>query len=83
MEAKALLVDTAPRRRLRCRNGLQAQYFLARPMPERDAVGAGRRPQGPECEIQIGVGEAGHALLFDEEALARQEPHYALYDPVE
>jgi len=51
MEAKALLVGTEPRGRRRCRNGLQAQYFLARPRPERDAVGAGRRPQGPECEM--------------------------------
>ncbi len=40
--------------------------------PARNAVGAGCRPQGPEREIRIGVGEIGHALLFDEEALARQ-----------
>ena len=50
MEAKALLVDTAHggRWRLSCRDGLQAQHLLARPGPERNAVGAGRRLQGPE-----------------------------------
>jgi hypothetical protein len=64
MEAKALLVDTAPqgRRRFLCGNGLQAQYFLARPGPERDAVGAGRRLRGPERELEVGVGQVGHAL---------------------
>jgi hypothetical protein len=34
-----------------------------------------RRLQGPEPAIRIGVGEIAHALLFDEEALARQELH--------
>jgi hypothetical protein len=45
MEAKALLIDTAHGGKwwLLCRDGLQAQHFLARPGPERDAVGAGRR----------------------------------------
>ncbi len=59
---------------------MQAQYFLARPGPQRNAVGASCRPQGPEREIRIGVGEVGHALLFDEEAVARQELHKALDD---
>jgi hypothetical protein len=42
MQAKALLVDTAVWRgqRLLAGDGLQAQYFLARPGPERNAVGA-------------------------------------------
>ena len=31
----------------------------------------------------IGFAEVGHALLFNEEALARQEFHEALYDSVE
>jgi hypothetical protein len=39
--------------------------------------------RGPEREIRIGVGEIGHALLFDEEALARQELHEALDDTKE
>ncbi len=38
---------------------------------------------GAECEIWIGVGEVGHALLFDEIALARQEFHEALDDAKE
>jgi hypothetical protein len=48
MQAKALLTGTAPqdRRRFLCRNGSQSQYFLARPRPERNAVGAGHRVQG-------------------------------------
>jgi len=72
MEAEALRVDAADGGQWRlCREGLQAQHFLARPRPERNAVGAGCRPQGPEREIRIGVGEIAHALLFDEEALAR------------
>jgi hypothetical protein len=77
MEAKALLVDTAHggQWRLSCRDGLQAQHFLARPRRQRNDVGAGRRPQGPERCIRIGVGDVGHARLFDEEALARQELH--------
>ncbi|MCA1603726.1 MAG: hypothetical protein LC776_19495 [Acidobacteria bacterium] len=77
MEAEALLVDTAHggRRRLAGRDGLQAQHLLPRPGPEGNAVGAGRRPQGPEREIRIAVGEVAHALLFDEEALAGQELH--------
>jgi len=36
---------------------LQAQHLLPRPGPEGNAVGAGRRPQGPEREIRIAVGE--------------------------
>ncbi|MCA1852292.1 MAG: hypothetical protein LC647_07840, partial [Beggiatoa sp.] len=42
MEAKALLVDTAHagQWRLSCRDGLQAQHFLPRPGPQRNAVGA-------------------------------------------
>ena len=40
VQAKALLVDTALLRGLRllAGNGLQAQYFLARPGPKGDAV---------------------------------------------
>ena len=72
MEAEALRVDAARGGQWRlCREGLQAQHFLARPRPEGNAVGAGCRPRGPEREIRIGVGEIAHALLFDEEALAR------------
>ena len=73
MEAEAVRVDAAHGGQWRlCREGLQAQHFLARPSPERNAVGAGCRPQRPEHDIRIGVGEIAHALLFDEEALARQ-----------
>ena len=38
--------------RRRCRNGLQAQYFLARPRPERDAVGAGKKLGGRKLREQ-------------------------------
>ena len=76
MEAEALRVDAAHGGQWRlCREGLQAQHFLARPRPEHNAVGAGCRLQRPEREIRIGVGEIAHAPLFDEEALARQGFH--------
>jgi hypothetical protein len=42
-----------------------------------------RRLQGPERCIRIGIGEIADALLFDENAPARQQPHDALYDLVE
>ncbi len=48
MQAEALLIDAAVfgGRRHSVRDGLQGQHFLARPGPERDPVGAGRRLQG-------------------------------------
>jgi hypothetical protein len=74
MQAKALRADTALLRgpRLLAGDGLQAQYFLARPGPERDAIGAGRRLQGCKRGIRIGVGQVGHALLFNEITFTRQ-----------
>ena len=60
MQAKALLVNTAHggQWRLSCRDDFQAQHFLARPRPQRNAVGAGCRPQGPERCIRIGPAPA-------------------------
>ena len=49
--------------------------------PQRNAVGAGRRLQGPERGLRIGVGQIAHPLLFNEIAFACQQPHEALYDP--
>jgi len=47
MQAKALRADTALLHgpHLVAGDGLQAQHFLARPGPERDAISAGRRLQ--------------------------------------
>ena len=70
MQAKALLVDAAHGGRWRlCREGLQAQHFLTRPRPERNAVGAGCLLQGRQGGLRTAVGQGGHPLLFDEEAL--------------
>ena len=57
MEAKALRIDTAlgRGRRLLARDGLQAQYFLSRPGPKGDPIGASGRLQGPERATPIGV----------------------------
>jgi hypothetical protein len=52
MEAKALCADTAlwRGRHLLAEDGLQGQHFLA-PGPKYNAVGVGRRLQGPERGI--------------------------------
>ena len=74
MQAKALRVDTAVLRGLRLLTGggLQAQHFLPRSGPKRNAVHAGRRLQGPERGIRIGFGQLGHPLRFNEIAFACQ-----------
>src|SRR5919106_3379903 len=76
VQAKAVLVDPALRgwRRRLCRDGLQAQYFLARPRPKRDAIGAGGRLQGPERGFRSEVGQGGHPLLFNEITLPFRDP---------
>ena len=50
MEAKALLVGThGGQWRLSCRDGLQAQHFLARPGPEGNAVVQAAARRGPSA----------------------------------
>ncbi|MGH8613312.1 MAG: hypothetical protein ACREYF_15180 [Gammaproteobacteria bacterium] len=68
VEAKTLRADTAHggRRRRLYRDGLQAQYVLPRPRSKRNAIGTGRRLQGPEREIRMGVDQIRHPPLFDE-----------------
>jgi hypothetical protein len=53
-------------------DGLQAQYFLPRPRPQRNAIGARRRLQARKRAIRLSFGQVGYALLFDEVAGARQ-----------
>lgn len=48
------------------RGGEQAQYLLPGAWSERDTVGAGRRLQGAEGVVRIGIRQIGHALLFDQ-----------------
>ena len=56
VETEAVLVDTALWRGLHRlgRDGLEAQHFLARPRPQRDAIGAGRRLQGYQGAFRVG-----------------------------
>ncbi len=61
METEAVLVDTALWRGLHRlgRDGLEAQHFLARPGPQRDAIGAGRRLQGYQGAFRGGIKGSG------------------------
>jgi hypothetical protein len=61
-------------------DGLQAQYLLPGARPQGDAIGARSGLQGRERAIRISFGEGGHALRFDEIALAGQRSHDARDD---
>jgi hypothetical protein len=58
-------------------DGLQAQYFLPGPGPQRNAVGARGRLQARERAIRIDLAQLTHPLFFDQIALARQPLHDA------
>ena len=78
IQRRAVAPKPPPRQRvlsddeIRAQDGLQAQHFAPRPRPERNAIGARRRLQGRERAIGLGLGQVGHAPLFDEVASARQ-----------
>jgi hypothetical protein len=82
MEAEAVRVGAQTWRGwlVWARQALQAQHFLPRPRPERDAVGLRGCLQGLERVIPIRSVEVVHALLFDEKPLAGQQPHDARDD---
>ena len=64
MQTEAVRVDAArlPRLGRAAGDGLQAQHFLPRPRPQRDAIRAGGRLQGHERAIGLGFGQVAHAL---------------------
>ena len=74
MQAETVRVDAARLRGIgrSAGDGLQAQHFVPRPRPERNAIGAGRRLQGRERAIRLGFSQVAHALLFNEVAGAGQ-----------
>jgi hypothetical protein len=63
--------------------GAQAQHLLAGARPQRNTIAAGGGLQGRERIIRIHVGQVGHALLFDQIALAGQHSQQARNDLVE
>ena len=74
VEAESLFTDTAFLGVLHVNAGdrFQAQYFLARPGFESDAVGVSGRLQWRYGGTRIGFGQVEHPLLFNEIASAGQ-----------
>jgi hypothetical protein len=61
----------------------QAEHLVSGARPKGDAIGARGRLQGRERVIGIDVGHVGHALLFDQMALAGEHFQEARDDRVE
>jgi len=56
------------------------QHFLAGSGPEGNAGGAGRRMEGRQGGIGIGVSQVGKSLFFDERPFAGQALQHPLHD---
>ena len=63
IQRRAVAPKPSPRQRvfsddeIRAQDGLQAQHFVPRVWPQRNAIGAGGRLQGRERAIRLGFGQ--------------------------